>query len=399
MKKIKEIQKQLLEYINEDQNIISVINFLFGLQFITPYLALYMQNQLQSLSQVALVFALQSASMVVFEIPSGLSADILGRKKSLIISGLLQLISLIILYVSSNIIGFFLFAIFQGVITGFTLKTSESYLYEALVKKKEVKDYKKHYINIQGMWSVGATVSSLSSGILAFFNIKSLIIASIVVSSFIPYLALFLTDIKGTKIKKKKNYFKTLNKILNHELFTKSITAFVLFNMFYLGVFNESLKLKSILFNYKTISIELIGLFTALFYFMTTLGLRASHYISQKLSDYKVFLIGLAGFITSTIFSMFTSGIVSVLIFSLNGFFFSINNPVISHLLNKNISNYHRATTISVFRLLSNFAQLVIGIWISIATVYIEITDVYLMMALLLITLLFFFKRMFVYLR
>src|SRR6056300_1048822 len=117
MKKVKEIQKQLLEYINEDQNIISVINFLFGLQFITPYLALYMQNQLQSLSQVALVFALQSASMVIFEIPSGLSADILGRKKSLIISGLLQLISLLILYISSNIIGFFFFAIFQGIIT------------------------------------------------------------------------------------------------------------------------------------------------------------------------------------------------------------------------------------------------------------------------------------------
>lgn len=398
MKKLQKIQQNLLKIINEDQNIISVINFLFGLQFITPYLALYMQNQLQSLSQVALVFAFQSASMVIFEIPSGLSADILGRKKSLIISGMLQLISLILLYISSNIVGFIFFAIFQGIITGFTLKTSESYLYEALVKRNEVQDYKKHYINIQGMWSVGATVSSLSSGFLAFFNIKSLIISSIAVSCLIPYLSLFLTDIKPKKIKR-KNYFKTLNKILNHELFTKSITAFVLFNIFYLGVFNESLKLKSILFNYKTISIELIGLFTAFFYFMTTLGLRASHYISTKYSDYKVFLIGLSGFITSTFFSILTSGIISVLIFSLNGFFFSINNPVISHLLNKNISDYHRATTISVFRLFSNFAQLILGIWISIASIYLEITDIYLLMSLLLITLLYFFKQMFVYLK
>ncbi len=386
-----------LEYFKQDQNKITLINFLFGLQFIMPYLALYIENQLQSLSQVALVFSIQSASMIIFELPSGISSDMLGRKRSLILAGLLQIFSLLTLYFSSNIIGFFLFAIFQGIIIGFSHKASESYIYESLIERKDEKSFKKHFINFHGMWSVGATVSSLLSGFFVYYDLKNLILGSIIVSCMIPYLALHLNGLKKDRVK--RFYVKNISKILNRELFTKAITAFVLFNIFYIGIFDESLKLKSILFSEKIVDIQFIGLFTAIFYFLTALGLRASHHISQKYSDYQVFLIGLAGFVTSSTIAMFTSGVISVIIFSLNGFFFSLNRPVISHLLNKNISNEHRATTISVFKLLGNFAQLIIGIWISIASLYLNIIDIYLLMSLLLITLLVLFRRMFVYLK
>jgi len=362
-----------------------------------PYLALYIENQLQSLSQVALVFSIQSASMIIFELPSGISSDMLGRKRSLILAGLLQIFSLLTLYFSSNIIGFFLFAIFQGIIIGFSHKASESYIYESLIERKDEKSFKKHFINFHGMWSVGATVSSLLSGFFVYYDLKNLILGSIIVSCMIPYLALHLNGLKKDRVK--RFYVKNISKILNRELFTKAITAFVLFNIFYIGIFDESLKLKSILFSEKIVDIQFIGLFTAIFYFLTALGLRASHHISQKYSDYQVFLIGLAGFVTSSTIAMFTSGVISVIIFSLNGFFFSLNRPVISHLLNKNISNEHRATTISVFKLLGNFAQLIIGIWISIASLYLNIIDIYLLMSLLLITLLVLFRRMFVYLK
>ena len=184
-----------LEYFKQDQNKITLINFLFGLQFIMPYLALYIENQLQSLSQVALVFSIQSASMIIFELPSGISSDMLGRKRSLILAGLLQIFSLLTLYFSSNIIGFFLFAIFQGIIIGFSHKASESYIYESLIERKDEKSFKKHFINFHGMWSVGATVSSLLSGFFVYYDLKNLILGSIIVSCMIPYLALHLNGL------------------------------------------------------------------------------------------------------------------------------------------------------------------------------------------------------------
>src|SRR5210317_1270914 len=157
----KKILNKIIKIVKDDKNIVSLINFLFGVQFITPYLALYMESQLQSLSQVALIFSLQSAAMILFELPTGISSDILGRKKSLVISGLIQILSLIILYFASNILGFIFYAILQGIIIGFSNKASESYIYETLILENSQSEFKKHFTNVYGMWSLGATFSSI----------------------------------------------------------------------------------------------------------------------------------------------------------------------------------------------------------------------------------------------
>jgi len=390
----KTILNKIIKIVRDDKNIVSLINFLFGVQFITPYLALYMESQLQSLSQVALIFSLQSAAMILFELPTGISSDILGRKKSLVISGLIQILSLIILYFASNILGFIFYAILQGIIIGFSNKASESYIYETLILENSQSEFKKHFTNVYGMWSLGATFSSIIASLFSFYGIKSLILGSILISCLIPYFALFIKNINVHR--KKQNYFKNVKKILKHTLLKKSLTPFILFNIFYLGVFDEVLKLKSILFSSKIVSFELIGLFTALFYFMTATGLRTSYYLSKRLSDYKTFLLGLSGFITSIAFAATTSGFLSIFIFALAGFFFSINRPVISHVINNNISNQNRATTISIFELLTNFAQLSVGIWISFASLSLNIQDIYLLMSLLIFVLLFLFRKMFI---
>ena len=90
------------------------INILYGLTFFVPYLALYLQDKLLSLSLVAMIFTVETFCKLIFEFPSGFISDIFGRRKTLILAALLRIISFAILLLASNIVFFILFAILSA---------------------------------------------------------------------------------------------------------------------------------------------------------------------------------------------------------------------------------------------------------------------------------------------
>ncbi|MBR9690518.1 MFS transporter [Candidatus Woesearchaeota archaeon] len=52
-----------------------------GLLFYLPISALYLEESLFSVTNVAIILAIQSISFALFEIPTGSIADLFGRKK------------------------------------------------------------------------------------------------------------------------------------------------------------------------------------------------------------------------------------------------------------------------------------------------------------------------------
>ena len=82
-----------------------------GIIFYLPILALYFQQNLFSLTNVALIFSIQALGFVVFQYPTGAVADLIGRKKSMIIGSFLALIGVVILVFSHVLWMFIIYSV------------------------------------------------------------------------------------------------------------------------------------------------------------------------------------------------------------------------------------------------------------------------------------------------
>src|SRR3989338_498961 len=89
------------------------IEFLGGFLFFLPVLALYFEQSLFSIKNVAIIFAIEAISVAIFEIPTGALSDIFGRKKVVIMDFATILVALTFLLVGGNMFMFIGYAIFS----------------------------------------------------------------------------------------------------------------------------------------------------------------------------------------------------------------------------------------------------------------------------------------------
>lgn len=95
--------------------LVALVSLLTGLYFYLPVMTLYLQYKGLSLVEINLLNALLLGSQFVAEVPTGVLADRLGRKRSWIIGLVLQFLGELLFFFASS---FWLFALIQ-VIAGF----------------------------------------------------------------------------------------------------------------------------------------------------------------------------------------------------------------------------------------------------------------------------------------
>jgi len=82
--------------------------FLKNLRFFEPFLILFFRRQHLSFLEIGVLFSIRAISTNILEIPSGLLADLRGRKLCMVVSMLAYILSFLIFYLGA---GFYLFAL------------------------------------------------------------------------------------------------------------------------------------------------------------------------------------------------------------------------------------------------------------------------------------------------
>ncbi|MDA3954012.1 MAG: MFS transporter [Bacteroidales bacterium] len=196
-----------------------IYGFLKNLRFFEPFLILFLLEKNISFLQIGTLYAIREIFINILEIPSGIIADVFGRKKSLVVSFLFYIISFYIFYATNSFYIFILAIIFYAIGDAFRTGTHKAMIFE-YIKNKNWKEQRAHYYGHTRSWSqMGSAISSLIAASIVFYtgNYKSIFLFSI-----IPYLLDLLlilsypsslngsnTDIKIHKIKER--FFKVFN--------------------------------------------------------------------------------------------------------------------------------------------------------------------------------------------
>jgi len=159
--------------------------FLKNLLFFEPFLILFLRDAGLNYTQIGLLISFQLITQNILEIPAGILADSMGRRRTLMASFAFYIAAFIFFFFSYGILGFtvamFLFALGEALRTG----THKAMIFDYL-KMNGWQSEKVAYYGITRAWSQrGSAISAL---LAAFFVIATRDYRMIFIISAIPYL-------------------------------------------------------------------------------------------------------------------------------------------------------------------------------------------------------------------
>ncbi|WP_313345513.1 MFS transporter [Sedimentibacter sp.] len=393
--------------------IYSIILFLnsFLTGILTPVISLLLLDKGATLSNLSLILGIYAFTVIVLELPTGIIADVFGRKKSFCLSIIVSLISFTILLFGK---GFILLSIGM-MFYGFSRALSSG-SFDALFIDYYIDNYGKDKLHnittrINVLEALGMSAGALTGGILpkltsTYFSLSSIydlnIIIRLILASVVVILGLiFITE---TANNNKEKHITIKQHIINSSsIVVKNSTIICVFiSVFSTGFFLSSLEtfwqphFLSLLPNDGFMG--LLGVMAFLYFAAATLGSIGSNKLikNYKFNTYKMYLILRTLIAVSMIIMAIQTNIpIFMFFYSTIYLLFGMANIPEGVILNREIPNEVRASVLSVYSLVIQIGGLTGSLLYSILINYVTIPTIWTISAgIILITIIVIAKKL-----
>lgn len=320
--------------------------FFDALILIYPLYTLLFTDKGLSPARISSLLIAWSATIFLLELPSGALADILSRKKVLLIGIAAKIVGYGFWLFMPSYFGFLIGIMLWGVKSAFTLGAQEALVYEEL----KLMGYQALYAKVTGRMkalnSLGIVLSGLGAGLLASHGYNLILILSIgsMVFSGIALLSVRETPLAERTQETLTGYTSYLKAGIRLILGQHKILYMVLFMtlVFGLGVIDEFF---SLFFRDKGLSNTAIALWIGAVYLAGGIGNVLAHRLDGKRLPVipSLFAWAVAFIVATLVPAPFAS-----LLMCLYMFYFSGLLVLIQTYLQREISDSSRATTLSI---------------------------------------------------
>jgi len=331
-----------------------------GMLFFLPVIALYYEETLFSVTNVALIFAIEYFASVIFEVPTGAIADLFGRRKTIILDHIITLIALVFLFIGGSMTMFILYAVFNALAMSLNSGTDSAIIYDSLKEENKEKYYKKIIGTYHALWPLGASIGSIIGGYLATVSLNFPVLITFIPISIALIFTFFLKEPKYEK-EEHRNIAKQMVNAIKFILNSRQIILLVIAGFLFYGFGEAMHHLSPLFFRFHEIPIVYFGYIVAVSFGFSSLGHYFSHNISKWLGDKKSLIFAACLSPLFVILATFNTGLLVAALFVIPSFFFGIRNPIINHLINLEVSSKKRATVLSINNLMNSFGFVIIA--------------------------------------
>jgi DHA3 family tetracycline resistance protein-like MFS transporter len=346
------------------------ISFAFGT--ILPVYVLYFRHYQINLFEIGLLAAIFEASILVFEIPTGLVADVFGRRISVILSAFVSFISGLIFILFPFLTGFIIAEIVSGL--GETLRSGalEAWLVDSL--KNEGKEERIRSALARGtkFKTGGNLLGLILGGYLASLDMRLVWVPFTLILLFLSFfLILKMKEEYVTDHANSEKVFSRLSKITStswkviktQRLILALLVLSLFFEFSYETVsqfwqvhFSEGLSIGTKYFGWI---LAAASIFTILLIDKVTgLSEKLRHEVSALVILQIIFLISLL------VIALTYSPLLAIIFFILLQSMVNFQEPIFLDLFNKNIPSPQRATLLSFQSLVGSGGETIAGLCI-----------------------------------
>ena len=210
--------------------LLGLLNLLMDIKFYSAFEIIYFTAISGSMALGISIFSMSMISNAIFELPTGMLSDRIGRKKTLILGTISSLIYAILFAISFNYIFLLIAALFEGLERAFYSGNNDALLYDSLKEDNMEKEYSTYLGKTYSMYSIASLISALVGTVLiAFTSIRFLLVLTIIPKLINMIICLKIKDPKVHTNKIKNNPFSEakglLKKLKNNSNLKKIIIA------------------------------------------------------------------------------------------------------------------------------------------------------------------------------
>lgn len=194
--------------------IMGILNLLMDFKLYGAFAIIYYTQITGSMMLGMSIFSITMIASAILEFPTGLIADKIGRKNTVILGCINSLIYAIILAFSNSYMGLICVAIFEGLERAFFSGNNQAFIYDTLKEVGKESEYREYIGKTNSMYYVAGILSTICGIIVAYFtSIKVIMIVSIIPRIFEVMLSFKLKDVKRYS-PDEENVFKQARKVV-----------------------------------------------------------------------------------------------------------------------------------------------------------------------------------------
>jgi len=171
-------------------------NFFLDFRLYAPVAIIYFAKISGSYTLGLGVFSVEMISSSIFEIPTGLLSDYIGRKKTVVFGVIAGLIAVVLYAIGLNFWILALGSIFGGLSRSLYSGNNSALLHESLRESHQEKEYAKYSGKTNSMFQVALAVSALFGSIVAFWSFPLVMWLSVIPQFLCLFISLKLINPK-----------------------------------------------------------------------------------------------------------------------------------------------------------------------------------------------------------
>jgi MFS family permease len=341
--------------------LIYIISALMWGRFFIPVLALFYIASKVTLAQFSIIMGVFSLSIVLLDVPTGVIADLLGKKNTLLLSRFCYIIEIILVAFFNGFWIFLIAKIISGLGVSLSSGTGSAMLFDTLKKQKRVDQHKRISGSISMVSNISMAVVFIIGAYLFSINPKLPAIVSLpfIVLGFV--LTFFLEEpYRIHKIFNFKNYFKHLKEGFVYFKKSPYIKYICCLSLFVSAAISISLSMSSVYFAKILIPVSFIGVLAFVSSMITAFSSKKAHVLEKFFGEKKsLILIQILAVIALFLIALLVP-YYGYLLYLIIPFISGFSGVILGDYLNHHIQSSHRSTVLSINGMFSNFGIFVL---------------------------------------
>lgn len=340
-----------------------LVRALSSFTLVMPIIVLFFKENGLSMKQVFLLQSIFSLVALSLEVPTGYFADRVGRKKSIVIGGIVATLGFLVYSLAYGFWGFLLAEILLGIGISFISGSDSALLYDTLLEMQKEGEYKKIEGKKLSMGMFSEGISSILGGFLALVSLRFPFYWDVVITFMVIPVALTLFEVKRYKQEEKKeSSIGAMLKLIKYSLHDHAEVKWLIIYSALVGASTLTMVwFIQIYWMATKVPLELFGISWATLMFAAAFFAWNAHHVEKVLGrkNSLILLIVLPalGYFLLSSFWFVWSGIFILLFYVTRG----MNNPVLCDYINKLVSSDIRATVLSVKNLAGRLIFSIVG--------------------------------------
>lgn len=202
--------------------LLSIFNFLIGFTFFAPLAIVYFAKVAGSYTLGTSVFGIILVSAAIFEVPTGVWSDRVGRRATIILGSLARIMAFVMYAIGLSYWWLVAGAVLEGLSRSLYSGNNEAFLYDTLADDHRQHEYQEHLGKTNSSEHVGLALSSVIGSLIASISFAYMMWLAVLSQAILLILSFYFIEPRSHR-KKNTNVYAHLQEALTLFLTNKKL--------------------------------------------------------------------------------------------------------------------------------------------------------------------------------